>query len=144
MLKRLCVVALALCAGCQEDLMQQCKNGDSKTCAELVRVSEQGCNEGNAVDCHNAAFLFGTGQGIRIDYAKAQEYYQKACDGGVAESCFNLGLMYDDNGKLLRLMRKAKEKVHINPKALEYFGKACDLGMQEGCDSYKEIYLYNQ
>lgn len=53
--------------------------------------------------------------------------YKKACDGGEASGCFNLGWLYH-NGDDVR------QDNHI---ALELFGKACDLREQSGCKNYK-------
>jgi TPR repeat protein len=55
--------------------------------------------------------------------------FKKACDGGFAQGCFNLGLMYA-KGMGVRQNRTI---------AKEYFGKACDLGYQRGCKAYREL-----
>ena len=32
--------------------------------------------------CNKIGISYDTGEGVRQDYTKASEYYQKACDGG--------------------------------------------------------------
>ena len=64
---------------------------------------------------------------IKDDYQKAVELYQKACDGGAALGCYNLGFLYA-NGQGVK---------QDFPTAKQYFGKSCDLGLQSGCDGYR-------
>ena len=45
----------------------------------------------------------------RKDYAKAVQYFRKACKGGHADGCFNLGAMYSKGSGLLRDDAKASE-----------------------------------
>lgn len=63
------------------------------------------------------------------DYQKAGQLYQKACDGGNADGCYNLGVAYN-NG------RGVKQDFYT---AKQYYGKACDLGLQLGCDNYRRL-----
>ena len=63
------------------------------------------------------------------DYQKAAQLYQKACDGGIAEGCFGLGVLYE-NGKGIRQNFST---------AKQYYSKACDLGLQLGCDDYRKL-----
>ena len=99
------------------------------------------------------------------DYQKAAQLYQKACDGGGAKGCSNLGVLYADGQgvrqdyqKATQLYQKAcdggdaggcynlgvlyhnGQGVRQNfSTAKQYFGKACDLGFQLGCDDYREL-----
>jgi len=43
------------------------------------------------------------GQGVKRDYFKAVELYQRACDSGETRGCYNLGLMYT-NGEGVKLL----------------------------------------
>lgn len=52
--------------------------------------------------------------------------YQKACDGGDAGGCFNLGVSYAKGLGMKQDYFKAKE----------LFGKACDGGYAGGCYNY--------
>ncbi len=70
--------------------------------------------------------MYDDGKGVKQDYFKAVEYYQKACGLDNGGGCVNLGVMYD-GGKGVR---------QSDTKALEYYGKACDLKNQLGCENY--------
>ena len=63
------------------------------------------------------------------DYQKAAQLYQKACDGGDAGGCYNLGVLYHNGQGVRQNFSTAKQ----------YFGKACDLGLQLGCDNYIKL-----
>jgi uncharacterized protein len=56
-------------------------------------------------------------------FESARVLYGKACDGGVAGSCANLGLMLKQGEGGAKDLAKAKEK----------FAKACQLGLKEAC-----------
>ena len=99
------------------------------------------------------------------DYQKAAELYQKACDGGNAGGCSNLGFLYEDGQgvrqnyqKAAELYQKACDGGDTNgcynlgvsyaegqgvkqnfSTAKQYYGKACDLGLQLGCDNYRKL-----
>jgi hypothetical protein len=55
--------------------------------------------------------------------------YQKACDGGDAQGCFNLGVMYE-NGRGV-----TKDQA----KAAQLYQKACDGGDAQGCENLKAL-----
>ena len=63
------------------------------------------------------------------DYQKAAELYQKACDGGSADGCSNLGVLY----------AKGRGANQDYQKAAELYQKACDLGDRLGCDNYRKL-----
>ena len=73
--------------------------------------------------------MYQYGQGVKQDYFKAFEWYQKAADQGYALAQYNLGLMYAKGQGVRQNYTKAKE----------YFGLACDNKDQKGCDIYKEL-----
>ena len=62
---------------------------------------------------------------IHLDAAAFGEN-KKACTGGNAEGCFNLGLMYVKGQGVKQDYFKAKD----------LFGKACDGGVTNGCKNY--------
>ena len=70
--------------------------------------------------------MYANGEGIRQDSFKAVELYQKACDGGNATGCVNLGVLY----------RKGEGVRKDDSKALNLFGKACDLKDELGCKNF--------
>jgi TPR repeat protein len=59
---------------------------------------------------------------------EARSLYGKACDGGVAEGCYNLGVMHDVGHGGPKNFEKAKA----------YAQKACTLGRQKACDILKQ------
>jgi len=99
------------------------------------------------------------------DHQKAAELFQKACDGGEATGCHNLGFLYADGQGVKQDYQKAAElfkkacdgKVALGcsnlgflyengqgvkqnfSTAKQYYGKACDLGLQLGCDNYRRL-----
>ena len=97
----------------------------------------------------------------KSDYQKAAQLYQKACDGGDALGCHNLGLLYkngqgvnQDYQKAAQLYQKACDGgnavgcfslgfLYQNGQsfstAKQYYGKACDLGLRSGCDKYRML-----
>ena len=106
---------------------------------------------------------------ISVSYADDTELvakYHKECDGGKADSCYDLGVMYD-SGKGVAVdykiasdqYRKACDggiadgclnigTMYIKgdrvpadyKKALSSFKKACEKGSPNGCKSYKLLY----
>ncbi|MBS4067959.1 MAG: sel1 repeat family protein [Sulfurimonas sp.] len=99
------------------------------------------------------------------DYKKAVKLFKKACDGGYAGGCYNLGFMYNDGlgvkqdyFKAVELYKKAcdggdasgcsnlgvmyKYGLGVkqnNFKALELSGKACDMKFELGCKNYASL-----
>lgn len=65
----------------------------------------------------------------RVVVATCEQLYQKACDGGVMEGCFNIGVYYAEGKGVKQDFSKAKS----------LFGKVCDSGNQDGCDQYKRL-----
>ena len=57
------------------------------------------------------------------DYQKAAQLYQKACDGGDAGGCYNLGVLYADGQGVNQDYQKAAQ----------LYQKTCDSGNAEGC-----------
>lgn len=63
------------------------------------------------------------------DYNTASKLFQKACDGGVASGCNNLGVIYANGFR-------DKQSYEY---ALKYFDKACDMKYEEGCKNYTAL-----
>ncbi|MBR0128465.1 MAG: sel1 repeat family protein [Neisseriaceae bacterium] len=63
------------------------------------------------------------------NYSQAAKLFGKACHGGNAKGCYNLGVLYANGQGKRQNLSSAKE----------YYGKACDLGLQGGCDWYKKL-----
>jgi TPR repeat protein len=103
------------------------------------------------------------GDGVKQDKQKAKQLYTKACDGGDANGCYNLGVMSDNGDGATQDKQKAKELytkscdagnmggcVNLGlmyttgdgirqdkQKAKKLFAKACDGGNMGGCKGYK-------
>jgi TPR repeat protein len=81
--------------------------------------SLDGCNRGAAYGCFNVAALAAP----REDYPRAAGFYGKACDGGDAESCFELSQLYDE----------AKGVPFDYDRAAALRAKACKAGFEKAC-----------
>ena len=61
---------------------------------------------------HGAMAVYGTlyekGEGVEKDLSKASQLYKKACDGGVTEGCYNLGVFYENGIGLTQNFSKSK------------------------------------
>ena len=108
--------------------------------------------------------------GVKQDYTKAVEWYEKAAEQGDSDGQTNLGRHYyigmgvaQDFHEAFKWFKKAAEHegvfgasaqyylgcMYYNGEgvrqdytlAKEFFGKACDNGDQDGCDRYKELNL---
>ena len=88
---------------------------------------QQLANQGIAEAQFNLGLKYNNGEGVRQDYSKAVQWYEKAANQGYASAQSNLGVMYY-NGKGVR---------QNTATAKEWFGKACDNGNQNGCDGYR-------
>ncbi|PAF51416.1 hypothetical protein BKH43_01900 [Helicobacter sp. 13S00401-1] len=56
------------------------------------------CSGGDMTACFSAGIFFSGQHGIARDEAKMQSYYQKACNGGIAQACNNLGAEFQSQG----------------------------------------------
>ncbi|WP_258033465.1 tetratricopeptide repeat protein [Campylobacter concisus] len=81
------------------------------------------------MSCYNLGTLYNKGQGVKQDYYKAAQLWEKGCDSRDDLSCYNLGILYEKGQGVGRDYHMAKE----------LFRKACDLGLQPGCDFYKKL-----
>ncbi|WP_240331045.1 tetratricopeptide repeat protein [Helicobacter suis] len=69
--------------------------------------------------------MYGNGQGVKQDYQKAIEYYQKAASMGSAHAYYNLGAMYFNGEGVWKNLQRAEG----------YLKKACELGLKKACDT---------
>lgn len=126
------------------------------------------CDAGDAASCTALGEEYASGNEedkINKNLAKAVLFLSKGCDGGIAEGCFNLGIIYEngqgvkqDYFKAVELYGKACDggeakgcfnlgAMYVNGQgvrqsrtdALKYFGKACDLKYQNGCTEYAKL-----
>ena len=120
-------------------------------------------NQGNASAQYNLGVMYYEGEGVRQDYIKARQWYEKAANQGNAKAQYNLGNAYSrgkgvrqDYAKAAQWFEKSANQgdalaqynlglmyengagVRQNiATAKEWFGKSCDNGDQDGCDSYR-------
>lgn len=73
--------------------------------------------------------MYALGEGVRQDYQKAKELYEKAAIQGNAGAQCNLGLLYEYGKGVRQDLATAKE----------WYGRACDNGNQNGCDAYARL-----
>ena len=64
-----------------------------------------------------------------LDPGKAAALARKACDGGIAKGCSNLGLLYESGTGVAKDLQQAEELFH----------KACEGGYDEGCKNLKQL-----
>lgn len=68
---------------------------NKKEYIKAAKLAEKSCKEGNALSCTALARLYKHGHGVKKDNLKAEEYFKKACIGGIIESCKDIGMKYD-------------------------------------------------
>jgi TPR repeat protein len=67
--------------------------------------------------------VFTSGTGVGADASKAASFLDRACRGGDAEGCNDLGVAYE----------KGTGVTPDRRRAAELFRKACQLGFQQAC-----------
>ncbi|XP_077440853.1 cytochrome c oxidase assembly factor 7 [Vanacampus margaritifer] len=114
------------------------KGGVSKCLKSAYSCFMRACNAGGKLSidaCHNVGLLAHNGQAIEgaaPDPDAARCYYEKACAGGFAPSCFNLSTLY-----MVENPRGVKPDMTL---ALKYATRACDLGHLWGCANASRMY----
>jgi len=73
--------------------------------------------------------MYDNGKGVKKDYKKAVELYNKACDGGLADGCNNLGRMYA-HGKGVKMDMT---------RAMGYARRACDADSWIACGNFASV-----
>ncbi len=159
------------------DRTPECPTGmvfDGEKCAQPAHVTHRVCNasdaadcreqcqRGNAVSCDIFGVMLARGEGIARDDAQAAEAFKRACQGGSANACSNLGILALHAGRpdlsaplFERSCRdgnaigcEALGELHYHgngvPKsdrtALKWFLAACDAGNQIGCTNVGFLY----
>lgn len=83
------------------------------------------------------SMLSGAGICGECNDAKGMKALNKACDGGNAESCLELGFEYQRHGHAEDRVPQANYNLSKSRKA---YDKACNLGNSEGCNSAGRSY----
>ncbi len=92
----------------------------------------EACEDGNSSDaCNSVGFMYQNHMGVPTDYAKAKEYYLKACNDDSAFSCSNLGTLYRDGFGVPRDYHQAET----------LFERGCDAGVSQGCELAGKMFL---
>jgi TPR repeat protein len=158
--------------------------GVAKDDTKAVPLYSKACDAGSAKGCNGLGIMYETGRGVGLnqsradcyhggldlcryttDYPHAVALYSKACDGGSADGCSNLGDMYlngngvaEDSSQALMLYSRAcdagsasgcssiglvyKKGYGVQKdkgRARQFFSKGCDMGNQWGCDQLKKM-----
>lgn len=116
-----------------------CERNDYVSCAHLAIIYEEdkivkqdmkkafqlyskACGGEYAFACYNVALYYSKSDNKALQKI-SRNFYEKACDEGVTESCIYLGRLERDSHTLHRDYKKAKE----------YFAKACEGNNRLGC-----------
>ena len=112
-----------------------CQHWDSKICGHIVRLTpeeertfkilSQACSGGVLQYCIQAGL-----DKYGIDNQQAVALFRKACHGGEAQGCTNLGWMYE----------KGREVVQDEAKAVTLYQQGCDGGNARGCTNLGWMY----
>lgn len=102
------------------------EEGEAKLCdVKDPSDCQSQCKRGNMESCHNLGLIEEYGRVGRLPRPRdAASAYEKACAGGVLQSCVRLG------GLLPRLASHRRD----NAGARIHFRRACDAGLAEGCE----------
>jgi len=96
--------------------------------ADKVKEAQGKCDVGDARTCFLLALAFGEGP-------LAFAYYEKACEGGVADGCKGAALLH----------REGKGGVLANQKeGIRFLVRACDEGEARACADVSQAYFTGQ
>jgi len=124
----------------EEKMEILCGEGNSTACfkvGERYRTVERdnkkaliyyikSCDDGYMTGCTNGGILLAMkGTPYSKQFKQARKMFDKACEAGEDQSCFNLGTLNYKEGR--------------QKKAIKYYKKACDMGNQAGCAKEKRL-----
>jgi len=106
----------------------------NKKYQEDAKLYKNACNSKMGLKdfCFSLAVCYTRGKGVKQDYEKAKELYEKLCDENYSDACYNLGTFYS-NGMVV--------KQDFN-KSAQLYKKACDMGTLNGCFNLANYYDY--
>jgi TPR repeat protein len=113
--------ALASCCSLTLTLAASCSGDEGARKPKL---------EGEGRDFNRLGANYANGEGVPQDYAKAANYYQKACDADFPLGCSNLGA----------LSARGQGLAKDDKKAATLFRRACDMGDALGCVNLGMVY----
>lgn len=88
---------------------------------KAFRLYTKACGGQDAFACHNLAVYYSKKETEAMQNISIA-LYDKACNGGYAESCIYLGRLYRDSRKVARNYEKAKEKFDLACEQNNYLG----------------------
>ena len=97
--------------------------------SDEIKALEYKAAQGDAKSQFDLGLIYYAGRGVKQDYAKARELWEKVAEQGYATAQYNLGTLYYNGRGVEQNTAMAKE----------WFGKACDNGYKKGCDGYKDL-----
>jgi serine/threonine-protein kinase len=107
--------------------------GVAKNVEEAKRLYEGSC-EVEGAGCRELAWLHFLGDsGVTTDRERGRELFQKGCDLGDAESCADLGALYNEG---------AFHRKREHEQAAKLFEKGCAVGHAMSCSRLGRSYLY--
>jgi TPR repeat protein len=144
---------LALCktgdlGSCVRSETTRCDAGEAKACVDLsgryfggvavprdttrgrqlderaFHLADSTCTTGDLSGCALAGIAYGTGRGARQDVGHAKTLEERACAGGNADGCFNLGTAY-----LLGLIGIVRDSI----RAAQLLEQTCKGGHSNAC-----------
>jgi len=133
----------SVCSATLDDYNQACVNGDIGGCYKLAVAYRDGegisedtkaakeffkiaCDLGHAKSCNELKKNF-------MKHRKVEKY-EKNCDQGNGEACYDLGILYN-KGEIVK-----KEET----KSKHYFVRACELKYTFGCIAMATYYKDNE
>lgn len=99
--------------------------------ARGVKLIEPACTRGIQRACSVLGQITYFGWGVTKDIEKAKTLWTKACDGGVGQSCYFLGLMMAASDGPPK-WRNVQEGERLQRKG-------CDVGYRRACDAVKKL-----
>ncbi|NNC99221.1 MAG: sel1 repeat family protein, partial [Gammaproteobacteria bacterium] len=116
-----------------------CKGDSDATDVERITMAEWNDAVGAgkkslaiADACHMLGHQHMAAKGLPADYLKSLEFYEMACDVGLAKSCTKAGQLWHPR-RLDPVGNRRRSAGNEMAKAHPFFRKGCDLGDQDSC-----------
>jgi hypothetical protein len=107
--------------------------GFASRSGSVISELKRTCYKGDMKACNNLAHRYEKGLGVvKRDEKRALMLYNKACTGGAAGSCFNMGIL---------LFAKGKSSPEDQAEAVGFYRKACEKDHPGGC--FNLAYAYS-
>lgn len=110
---------------------QACSGGDAEGCKAALGALNDLCNAGDEHGCFELGAMYGRGEGVPKDAARAGELMNIACGKGMMQACVQLGTMH------LRGLGVPQDAA----KAVELYSRYCNTLQTDGCIALAVMYL---